>query len=229
MNANDPNVGLVQAVAGSLGKLADQFVFVGGCATGLLITDLSRPPVRATIDVDLLVEVSSRFDYYALCDALRAAGFSENREVICRWVVGEVQVDVMPTDASILGFSNRWSARAVETASTVRLPNGVAIRLITPPLFIATKLEAFHGRGNGQYGESHDLEDVVNLLDGRPGILEEIRTADSDVREYLEDEVGVLLGLPGFVDSLHWHFPGDEASQDRVPEVLERLRRIAGL
>ena len=74
----------------------------------------------------------------------------------------------MPTDETILGFANLWAARAVESASSILLPSGRAIRLISPPLFVATKLEAFHGRGQGRFGESHDLEDIVNLLDGRP-------------------------------------------------------------
>ena len=229
MNADDPNVRLVETVAAALGRLVDMFVFVGGCATGLLITDAARPPVRATLDVDLLVDVASRHDYYRLSDELRAAGFSESGDIICRWTVGGVQVDVMPTDAAILGFANQWSSRAVESAVVVHLPSGRPIRLITPPLFVATKLEAFHGRGQRRYGDSHDLEDVVNLLDGRPELLDEIRAADLDVREYLEDEIGALLGHPGFVETLHWHFPGDAVSQSRVPEVVKQLRRIAGL
>jgi len=35
------------------------------------------------------------------------------------------------------------------------------IRLITAPYFLATKFEAFHGRGHGDVRGSHDLEDIV--------------------------------------------------------------------
>jgi hypothetical protein len=31
-------------------------VFVGGCATGMLLTDPAASPVRATFDVDVIVE-----------------------------------------------------------------------------------------------------------------------------------------------------------------------------
>ena len=47
-----------------LGSLADEMVFLGGCATGLLLTDSGAPPIRATLDVDVIVEVASYFDYH---------------------------------------------------------------------------------------------------------------------------------------------------------------------
>jgi hypothetical protein len=33
--------------------------------------------------------------------------------------------------------------------------------------FVATKLEAFASRGGGDFLTSHDLEDVLNIVDGR--------------------------------------------------------------
>src|SRR3970282_1344272 len=46
--APDPNLDLLIRVAEALGGLRSRFVFVGGCATGLLITDpaLRYPPLR---------------------------------------------------------------------------------------------------------------------------------------------------------------------------------------
>jgi hypothetical protein len=78
MNPNDPNVGLIEVAAAALTEFLDRVVFVGGCAVGLLITDAARPPVRATQDVDLIVEIGSRAEYYKLSDRLRAAGLSED-------------------------------------------------------------------------------------------------------------------------------------------------------
>ena len=42
-----------------LGPVADEMVFLGGCATGLLITDPAAPSVRVTMDVDVITEVAS--------------------------------------------------------------------------------------------------------------------------------------------------------------------------
>jgi hypothetical protein len=64
---------------------------------------------------------------------------------ICRWTYRGTQVDLMPTDPTVLGFANRWYDLAVRTAADVRLPSGAVIRLIAAPAFLATKFEAFDG------------------------------------------------------------------------------------
>jgi predicted nucleotidyltransferase len=220
---------MVESVARSLGSLCDRFVFIGGSATGLLITDNARPPVRATKDVDLITEVASLVNYYELQDELKRIGFREDSNVICRWRIGELMVDVMPTQDVSLGFTNRWYARASREANQFRLPSGVYVRLVSPPLFIATKLEAFHDRGRGDYGASHDMEDIVTVVDGRHELGSEVSRCDDDLRSYIVDEIDALLGDKQFVDTLSWHFAGDTANQARVPEVIRRRRTSAGI
>lgn len=229
MNHRDPNIAMVETVVQALGTQSERFVFVGGCATGLLVTDNARPPVRRTTDVDLIVEVASFHHYHLLEKDLREAGFSQDMTMNCRWQIAGVTVDVMPTREEILGFSSRWYSRAVQQAIPYVLPSGARINLITPPLFVATKLEAFAGRGNGDYGVSHDMEDIITLIDARPELPEEIRSADVDVRDYIGEEIQTLLGTRGFVESVSWHLTGDAANQARVPEVIRRLRLIAGI
>lgn len=231
MNPNDPNVRLVEGLIRHLGELKDEFVFVGGCATGLLITDTARPPVRATTDVDLVARVATRSDYYKLANQLRALGFTEDKDsgVLCRWRIAEFNVDIMPIDKEILGFSNRWYREAVETATLCSLPSGATINLISPLLFLATKLEAFHDRGNQDYGVSHDMEDILTVVDGRPELIDELVGLPIHVKEYLRDEFDALLSEPEFVDSINWHLAGDAANQARSLIIIERLRSIAEL
>lgn len=229
MRPGDPNVELVQAVARALGALNERVVFVGGCATGLLVTDTARPPVRATVDVDLITEVASHADYYAFANSLRAAGFCEDvGDINCRWRLGTLTVDVMPTDPAILGFANRWYRSAIAHASRRGLPDGQKIRLITAPLLIATKLEAFYGRGGGDFGRSHDIEDIVVIVDGRAELLDEIGAAPADVAEYLRSEMTALLANARFTSAIPLHFLSSDEEQERVPIVMERLRRICG-
>ncbi len=46
MRGKDPNLeNLIEAVT-LLGSLADEMVFLGGCVTGLLLSDPGAPPVR---------------------------------------------------------------------------------------------------------------------------------------------------------------------------------------
>lgn len=230
MRSNDPNVGMVEIIANALGSLTEQLVFVGGCAIGLLVSDEGGTPVRATQDVDLIAEVTSHVEYYALADKLRALGFKEHvGDVNCRWRFKDVLVDVMPTDEKILGYSNRWYKEALQHASLVRLPSGRQIRLVPSPLLIATKLEAFYGRGHGDYGASHDLEDIINLIDGRPELIDEVEHCDGELHEYLREEIDGLLAEESFIEAISWHLPPDSTSQARVTVIVERLRRIAGI
>ena len=136
----------------------------------------------------------------------------------------------MPPVEDVLGFSNRWYLRAVETAETIVLPDGIAepieIRLVTGPYFLATKLEAFGGRGKGDYYASHDLEDIVALVDGRASLIAEVEAEPDDLRSYVAVELSRHLAN-GLEDALPGHLSGDDASQARAPLVLCAFRRLA--
>jgi predicted nucleotidyltransferase len=230
MNPNDPNIYQIQLVANALGALRDQLVFVGGCATGLLITDLARPPVRATKDVDLIAEVTTKSQYYDLAEQLRQLGFQEDvGEVVCRWKLDSLIIDVMPTTEGVLNFTNIWYESAVRESVAIKLPNGIPIRLVTAPYFIATKLEAFYGRGQGQFHSSHDIEDVINLIDGRESVAREIKEQQGKVQSYLKTEIDSLISDPSFLEAVPAHFRPNATDQARVPIVLARLREIAGV
>lgn len=224
----DPNIAALELAAQELRSLLTEFVLVGGCAVGLLITDGARPPVRHTRDVDLITEVTPLKNYYALCAKLRDLGFKESSEIICRWTKGDLIVDVMPTDEGVLSFTNRWYELAVKTALISTLPSGLQIRHVSGPLLIATKIESFYGRGNGDY-RHHDIEDIVNVVDGRPELFDEIRNAPVVAREFIEQEFDDLLAQSKFVESLSWHLRPDASEQGRIPLIIERLRQIAGL
>lgn len=233
MNGNDPNVALLEIVAHHLGDaLREQLVFVGGAVAGLLITDPAMPAIRPTDDVDMICQAAVLADYHQIERALRAQGFVQDMRKeapICRWRIGEVAVDVMPTLEQILGFSNRWYPLALASAESVQLPSGRAIRLITAPVFIATKLEAFDGRGQGDYLLSHDLEDLLALVDGRETLLAECRASPQELKDYLAECFTGLLAEPAFVEVIPAHLPGDAASQERLPELLAKLRLLATL
>lgn len=103
----NPNLLILELAVRRLGPLADEMVFLGGCATGLLLTDVAAPPIRATRDVDVITEVASLGDYYRLSEHLRERGFREDQSPdapICRWVAAGLVLDVMPTKREILGF-----------------------------------------------------------------------------------------------------------------------------
>lgn len=233
VNANDPNVVLLEMVAQHLGNaLHAQMVFVGGAVAGLLITDPAMPAIRPTDDVDIVVQATVLREYHLVEAALIARGFVHDMQVdapICRWRIGPIAVDVMPMDERVLGFSNRWYPLAVNTAEYFALPSGLRIRLIQAPVFIATKLEAFANRGNGDFLFSHDLGDLIAVIDGRDALLEECRLHAPELREYLKTQFATLLANRAFIQALSGHLSPDSASQSRLPLLERKLRELASL
>jgi len=137
-----------------------------------------------------------------------------------------VILDVMPTDSKILGFSNVWYPIAMKESVEYALPNETRIRVVTAPYFIATKLEAFEGRGNGDYLASHDLEDLISVIDGRQEIIDEVLSSSEELKTYLKDKFSELLKSRAFLDALPGKLPGDESSQARIPIVIERIEKM---
>lgn len=232
MNPRDPNVQSVEAVAQALGDLCDALVLVGGCAAGLLCTSPNAPPPRVTYDVDVVAEVAALADYYALEQQFAARGFV--RDVaqdapVCRWRLGELCVDLMPSEERILGFANRWYPLAIAGASRVVLPSGRRIRLISAPAFMATKLEAFATRGRGDLLSSHDFEDIIHVIDGRPGIEAEISAAEAELAQYLAVRFSEIARHPDFANTLPGLVAYDDLYADRIRRVRERINAIAAL
>lgn len=232
MIARSANAELVRHVAKELGEdLLNKSVFLGGTAVGFLITDPAAPDVRATTDVDIVVEVVTQIEYHRLEQTLTDNGFVHDTSEdapICRWRIHGVAVDVMPTDCAILGFSNKWYGPAVKNAEVFQVDSDLAIRLITAPYFLATKIVAFHDRGNGDYFVSHDVEDIIALLDGRAELVQEItELTDRSVQDFLAESFRNFLQEEDFIDCIPGHLFGDAANQRRAPIIVARVTEIA--
>jgi predicted nucleotidyltransferase len=223
---------MIQRVAEALGEdLREQVVFVGGCTTGLLLSDeVTKEEVRYTDDVDLIIDVLGYADWNNFQSKLKEKGFevSMGDEVICRMRLGELKVDFMPSDENILGFSNRWYSHAIDTASKYKLSDQISIKLISPPYFVATKLEAYNGRGNNDPLGSHDIEDILNIVDGREELIAEIYAESKELKEYISDQISSLLENPGFEHAVQGasRVPGRE---EVIFERFEALRDMRNL
>jgi hypothetical protein len=235
VNASSEQIATLRKVAFGLGDLRDRVVFLGGAALGLLITDPGADEARPTMDVDLIVEVASQGEYYEkLCKRLRGRGFREDSREgapLCRWLLDEQAVDVMPTNPQILGFSNAWYPHALATAQRVTLTAGTAapvvIHLISAPAFLATKLASFASRGAGDLLH-RDIEDIIALVDGRVELIGEVESDNRELGVFVAQSIRALLG-GDLEEHIASHLPGDPASQAREPFVVTRLRRLARL
>jgi hypothetical protein len=222
-------VALLERATAALGPLVRDVVFVGGATLGVWITDPAAPDPRPTLDVDVVLEVASRGRLAAFEEKLRDRGFLEDQDsgVICRWLRRDpaLVLDVMPSDPRVLGFASPWYPMVVQAPRPHRLPSGTTIAVVEPALFLATKLEAFRGRGGGDYFGSRDFGDVISLVDGRREVIEDVRAAPEAVRAFVASELRAHLDASRFVDGVYGALRGDPASQERAQAVV--LPRIA--
>lgn len=218
---------MLEVVAEALGDdLLARLVFVGGCSTALFITDTATlEDVRATDDIDLIIDLAGQPAWIELQGRLREKGFRESQDddVICRMRLGNLKVDFMPDDATILGFTNRWYRKGIETAEPHVLTDGLTILRLTSPLFVATKLEAYLGRGGGDLLGSRDMEDILLIVDGRPELLEEVRAADAEVRRFISEQITGILASTDFDYFLAGNIRGPDGRQEIVYQRLVAL------
>jgi len=69
----------------------------------------------------------------------------------------------------------------------------------------------------------------VTVVDGRGSLAAELADEDEFLRTFVSTGIRRLLGLPGFVDALPGYLDSDEASQQRLPILLDRLQAISKL
>lgn len=190
---------LIDAAAEALGPLLSDVVFLGGASIHLWVSDPAAPATRATNDVDVISAVAGKVGYY---------------------------LDVMPADENVLGFSNQWYDRAIAMSVELSLSNGMKIRAATPPSIVATKLAAWHGRGNNDMLGSLDLHDVLVLIDGRKELIAEI-DQEPVLSHYISNELAALRSDPYFIylaeSALHGY---GALIVQRAEEVRRRIEAI---
>lgn len=211
MKSKDVNLRQLGTIASALGDLVSQVTFVGGCTTVLLVDEAAHFGVRKTDDVDVIIDAVTLHEYHNFSKELRQLGFREDTKgPVCRWLFdaefGTLKLDVMPVDEKVLGFSNRWYPAVMDTADEISLPSGETIRVINAAYFIATKFEAYLGRGQGDHF-SHDLEDIVFVLENRHHIIVELMNCTQGLKQYFARQAGKLLTddflnvLPGLLNN----------------------------
>jgi predicted nucleotidyltransferase len=218
---------MISTVARAMGQeLCNEVAFVGGCTTGLLLTDTyTAQQVRYTEDVDLIVHVVGKPGWYNLQEKLRSKGFRENAQSdgpFCAMHLNGLRVDFMPDDENVLGYTNRWYGDAYLHAKDYPLDDELTVKLVSPEYFVATKLEAYLGRGKDDPLTSRDIEDVLILFDGRPELTNELLDATHDIRRFIGEQLSTLRANSGFDHAVQAAANGDAAREAVIFERLER-------
>lgn len=204
----------VATIAKALGEDSCRVVFVGGAITGLYnLRDVGE--VRPTDDVDCIVGVADLLEYYDFMAAIERRGFqpcADPEAPICRRTYLGLLLDVMPTIATPIGPTNAWYDDALANAGDY-VAEGQAVRAITPIYFVATKIEAFKGRGDGDYQSSHDVEDLLAVLGGIDSLRADVTAATDGPGLAIRSQLCAWRGNENFMDALVGHFRGDTAGQ----------------
>jgi hypothetical protein len=222
---------MLQTVANGLGELRDEMVFVGGAVAELYADNPAASEIRPTIDVDCVIEISSRLQFARMEENLRAKGFTNDTSKgapICRWIYKDIKVDVMPTDSSVLGFSNRWYEEGIEIKISKTLPDGTDVFVFPPEYYLAAKFEAHNSRGGNDLRQSHDFEDIIYILNNCSDILENISSSNPSVKKYLKEECQNLLDNPNITEGIETALPygSGEESGDILGMIIREIAEI---
>lgn len=219
------NVSRIIAVAKSLGDLADRVVFVGG-STVSLYADRQTFEVRETDDVDVIVELLNYPDQVQFEEQLRSKGFSDDidSKVRGRFKIDGIIVDVMPTIDTHMGFENRWYAEGFKESIAIEIAQNITVKILSPPFFIATKFEAFKGRGKNDGRTSQDFEDIVYVLENRHNIWSEMQNSIEPLNTFLKDEFNSLLKGP-----YHIEWIGSHVERQATPAtdiIIDHIKKL---
>lgn len=226
------NISMLQLVAKGLGHLKDDVVFVGGCITELYALEPELSDIRATQDVDCIIEISSYVDLVKLEEELRKLKFSNDRyegAPICRWIYDGVKVDVMPTHQGVMGFSNRWYPDGMKNKIEIELPDGIKIFILSPEYYLATKFEAHRGRGGNDLRTSHDFEDIIYVLDNNDNMTNIIKANANDIlKQYLKEQCILLINNNNIMESIGCMLPIG-SQEERIHYIYEIIKEIASV
>jgi predicted nucleotidyltransferase len=220
------NITRIKAVSNALSKLDIPVIFAGGAAASLYVDAAFKEEVRPTDDVDVVIEIMAYKNYAAVEEKLRSAGFANDitSKIICRYKYQGITVDIMPTDESILGFSNKWYVMGFKIAIDAAIDKQHKVKIFPVTYFIASKLEAFKDRGRNDGRTSTDFEDIVFVLNYRNGIWEEFATAPEEVKKYLWDEFNTIASSPFIYEWISCHIDFNEPG--RVDFIITRLKEF---
>jgi predicted nucleotidyltransferase len=221
------NLALVAKVAEGLKELREKMVFIGGAVISLYTDDPAADEIRPTTDIDMTINLANYAEWAKMQERLAELSFYPDPEgqSICSYKFEEIAIDIMPADDSSIGVSNKWYKPGFKYLQQIALPEGISINILPAPYFLATKLEAFKGRGGNDFYGSHDFEDIIYVLDNRTTIVEEILAADEEVRQYIKQELILIKNHPqaGEILAMHIH---PLVREDRLSIMLEKMDKL---
>lgn len=221
------NLALVAKVAQGLHELKDKMVFIGGAIISLYTDDPAAEEIRPTTDIDMTINLANYAEWAQMQERLSELGFfpDPQGQSICSYKYQDIAIDIMPADDSSIGVSNIWYKPGFKYLQQIALEDGTNINILPSPYFLATKLEAFKDRGKNDFYGSHDFEDIIYLIDNRTTIVEEILTADEEIRQYIKEELTLIKNQKQSDEILAMHIH-PLIREERFKMLMEKIKQI---
>ena len=226
MITREANLEAIETVARALGDISDAAAYVGGAVVSLYADDPAAEDVRPTNDVDIVVQIARINELDRLEEDLVERGFTRDpfENVMCRFRLGDILVDVMSTSEVGWAPSNRWFKSGMKHLRKIDV-GGIEINILDTPHFLAAKFEAFSGRGQNDPRTSQDFEDIVYILDNNINLVEEVLKSPTQVRKYLTKWFRTITESPSMQEALEAHLPY-ETRVGRIAFINGKLRQI---
>lgn len=219
------NLAVVAEVAIALKEIKDQVVFVGGAVVSLYTDDPAADEIRPTQDVDMTLNIVNLSEWAAIQEKLAGMGIHPDPfgHAICSYRYKNIPLDIMPAEDGPLGPANKWYKIGFDDLQSVDV-HGQVVQILSAPCYLATKFEAYNDRGT-DYRISHDIEDIIYILDNRTTIVEEVLNTDNRIKDYIVQQLKAIKEI-GMLDEVLISHIHPIMLEERMPLVLEKINLI---
>ena len=219
------NIAVVAEIAEALKDIKQDMVFVGGAIISLYTDDPAADEIRPTQDVDMTINILNLGHWEEVQKKLSELGFQPDPfgHAICSYKYNDIPVDIMATEDGPLGPSNRWYKVGFKNLKNVKVKDQ-EIKILSAPCYLATKFEAFKNRGN-DYRTSHDIEDIIYVIDNRIDIVSEITEGEPSILLFIREQLQIIInkGILKEVIVSHIH---PLMFDERIVIVEEKIEQI---
>lgn len=219
------NIAAVAEVARALQDLKPEMVFVGGAVVSLYTDDPAADEIRPTQDIDMTLNIMSLGHWQKVQQRLGELGFFPDPfgHAICSYKYLDIPVDIMASEDGPFGPANKWYQVGFENLWKVKVMDQ-EINILPAPCYLATKFEAFNNRGR-DYRTSHDMEDIIYVLDNRLHIVDEIKSCDHRIEAFLKEQFNAII-QEGILDEVLMAHIHPLMLEERIPIVEEKILQI---
>lgn len=215
---------IIKKVAAALGELNNNVIYVGGATVSLYINDPAADDVRPTKDIDISLSVATINELEQIRENLVLKGFTQSSDldVICRFKLDDILVDVMNTDAIAWAPANPWFKNGFENLETIEI-DGLLVQIMPLTSFLASKFTAYDDRGGNDPRFSHDIEDISYILDNRTDWHNILKAEkNEEIKRFLIERLKLIKNSPKFQEAILGNL-FYETSEERFKLIIEKI------